>query len=72
MLLVKLKPFDVTLEHLEVGHQVVAVRDRLGVLQVGVAGHDRFDVGRRLFDQYLLQVLDRLDDVGQAVLNVEV
>ena len=42
-------------EHLVVGEQVVGEEDRLGRLQVGVAGHDHVEVGLGLVEQRPLQ-----------------
>lgn len=41
MLLVKFKTFTISLKHIVVSHQVVGKTNRLGMLQMGIARHDR-------------------------------
>jgi len=60
-----LQPLLVTLAHLHVGEQVVGEEDRLGSLQVGVAGHDDVKVAFRLTDERVdeqVEIGGNLDD----------
>ena len=52
------QPPPVALQHPEVGQQVVGEEDGLGVLQVGVAGHDDAQVGLGQGDDGPLQAAD--------------
>ena len=50
-----LQPPLVAFEHLHVGQQVVRKKDRLGVLEVCVSGHDHIQVSSRLFQERMLE-----------------
>ena len=59
-----LKAGDVPLEHIGVGHHVVAEGDGLGTLEVGIAGHDSVCIPLRLLHQHRFQLEQHVDDLG--------
>jgi len=66
-----LQPGHVPLEHVGVGHHVVAEGGGLGPLQVGVAGHDGVGVLLGPLHQHLLQIQNLVDDDGDFLLHIQ-
>ena len=61
------EPPAVAPDHLDIGHQVMAERHRLGDLQMGKAGHHRIGMRFGLVEQRRLQVTHRrVDAVDRA------
>ena len=69
------KAAEIPLDHVRVGHQVVAEGDGLRALQMGVARHDRGGIGLRLvkerFEQRLRIGLDLADRIHQVKPEVD-
>ncbi len=61
----------VAANHLVVSQHVVGKEDRLGGLQVGVAGHDDGEVGFGLAQQRLLQLVEVAEDVLELVAQIQ-
>ena len=66
-----LQPGHVPLEHIGIGHHIVAERGRLGTLKVGVARHHCISVLLGFLRQHLLQFQNHSDDNRDFLFHIQ-